>query len=180
MNVRNAFIKAFKWCPGVTEAANFIPDKEISEKKLFLMSTIVLSSFVGLMLYAFQATPPSYDWVIRFNAANVDDQTDWYVVKKTATMDGVYNISIKVDAPVDERVRIQWFSRHEGHLVNDLIYVDDLFYANGNQLIGADASYTWSSHSQMIYKISSTSKDAVVHISIDYYGKDRYWPPGSH
>jgi hypothetical protein len=145
-----------------------------------ILSTIALSSFIGLVLYAFQATPPSYDWVIGFSEANIDDQTGWYIVKKTATMDGVYDIDVNVETPADERVRIQWFSRNEGNLVHDLVYVDGLFYANGNQLIGADVGYTWEGHSPMIYKVTSTSQDAVVYISIDYSGKDPYWPPGTH
>lgn len=180
MNVRNAFIRTFKWCPGVSKAANFFPDKEVSEKKIAFIGSITLISFIGLVLYGFQKTPACYDWVIGFEEASIDELTGLYAVKKTASMDGVYNISMIVDTPDDERVRIQWFSRTEDNLINDLVYLDGLFYANGNQIIGADAHYTWSSHCPIIYKISSTSKDAVVHISIDYEGKDRYWPPGSH
>ena len=181
MNLRTAFTKMLGWCPGASAAALFIPDKEISERKMTTITIMTLVSFMGVVAYGVMWTPRSYSWSIDFSGSAVDDETGMCLEEVSAGLDGVYNITITFDAPNSERVRVQWFSRTDSDLLYELVYRNGSVFAHGNDEVSSTSTYTdtWGRHYRTIWKVFSTSRDVKVDIVVDYVGKDPWWPPGS-
>lgn len=181
MNLRTAFTKTLGWCPGTAAAARFIPDKEISERKMTAIIIVTLVAFTGVVTYGIMWTPRSYSWSIDFSGSTVDEETGMCLEEVSAGLDGIYNITITFDAPDSEMVRIQWFSRNENSLLHDLVYRNGTVYSHGNTKVSSTPTYTgtWDRHYRTIWKVFATSRDAKVDIVVDYVGKDPWWPPCS-
>jgi len=181
MNLRTAFKKTFGWCPGVESAARFIPDREVSERKITVITMVTLVSFMGVVAYGVMWTPRSFSWSIDFTGSAVDDLTGMYLEEVSAGLDGIYNITITFDAPDSEMVSVQWFSRTESSLLYELVYRNGSVYAHGNTEVSSTPTYTgtWGRHWRTMWEVFSTSRDSEVIIVVDYVGRDPWWPPGS-
>ena len=66
MNLRKITLKYMGWCPGVRAAARFIPDKDISNKRLMQSYVLITIAALGVgvpyLLYFEPEPPPS--WII--------------------------------------------------------------------------------------------------------------------
>ena len=64
MNLKQGFLRAFKWCPGVDVAANFLPNKEYSKRTVMLRLTSSIFGFILLgLMFAGVPVPAKYPFV---------------------------------------------------------------------------------------------------------------------
>jgi len=77
MNLRRTTLKYMSWCPGIEAAAHFIPDKEISNKRLMQVYVLITIAALGVgvpyLLYFEPEPPPS--WII----AERDDSSGTFI-----------------------------------------------------------------------------------------------------
>ncbi len=64
MNIKQGFLRAFKWCPGVDVATSFIPDKEYSKNTVMLRLTGSIFGFILLgLMFAGVPVPAKYPFI---------------------------------------------------------------------------------------------------------------------
>ena len=176
MNLHSLTLRYLGWCPGVDSIAMWIPDKEYSDRRVFAYSMTVFIVILGLSLYgSFARGPQSYSWDIEFTEAPVDDITGDYVVKKTAGMDGVYNISIWAESTPGEYVRIRLMDGQEYQVHAEWRISDGVVWLAQDEH-GSRFDSPWNMRSPTIWKVYSSSRDQKVHIRITYWKKEPVWP----
>ena len=130
---------------------------------------------LGLSLYSFTRTPQSYSWDIEFTDAPVDDITGDYMVKKTASMDGVYNISIWAESTPGEYIRIRFTDGLEYNVHAEWRISDGEVWL-AQEEYGSRFDSPWGMRSSTAWKVYSSSRDQKVHIRITYWKTEPFWP----
>ena len=175
MNPRALTLRYLSWCPGVNHVAAWVPDKEYSDKQVFRSSMLAFAVILGLSFYSFARTPQSYSWDIEFTDAPVDDITGDYVVRKTASMDGVYNISIWAESTPGEYIRIRFTDGREYQVHAEWRISDGVVWLAQDEC-GSRFDSPWGMRSSTSWKVYSSSRDQKVHIRITYWEKEPAWP----
>jgi hypothetical protein len=160
----------------VHNAARWIPDRDYSNRKLFIVSFITLVTVIGIPLYySYAFGPPSYSWDIEFTNAPIDDFTGMYVVEKNVNInsrDSVYNLTIWADTTPGNNILIQvirpgppssWDTLEQTWTIDEHGVIQSPPDVYGTKIDGK-----WSWFGSTIWKISSSSRDQVVHIRIKY------------
>ena len=175
MNPRTLFTKYLGWCPGVESAAKWVPDRDLSNRNLFLFTVITIGSIIGFPLYFYYVSgQPSYSWGINFTGAPLDNVSGMYVVQKQLDIkskDSIYNLTIWADMTPGKGVMIQvirpgapssWDTLLQTWTINE----DGLIQGTPDKF-GTRYSDEWAFwFGSTTWRVSSSSRDQVVHIRI--------------
>ncbi|MFH2111669.1 MAG: hypothetical protein ABIJ47_10480 [Candidatus Bathyarchaeota archaeon] len=175
MNPRTLTLRYLGWCPGANQVAAWVPDKEYSDKQVFRSSMFAFAVIISLSLYSFTRTPQSYSWDIEFTDAPVDDITGDYMVRKTASMDGVYNISIWAESTPGEYILIRFTDGREYQVHAEWRISDGVVWL-AQEEYGSIFDSPWGMRSSTAWKIYSSSRDQKAHIRITYWKTEPVWP----
>jgi hypothetical protein len=175
MNPRTLTLRYLGWCPGVHYVAAWVPDKEYSDKHVFRTSMLAFAIILSLSYYSFARKPQSYSWDIDFIDAPVDDITGDYVIRKTASMDGVYNISIWAESTPGDYIRIRFTDSRE-YQVHAEWRISDGVVRLAQDEYGSRFDSPWGMRSSTAWKVYSSSREQKVHIRITYWKKEPVWP----
>jgi hypothetical protein len=174
------------WCPGVSAAARFVPDKEYSDRKVFASSVIVLSAIIGLSLsFSLTRKPQSISWDIEFAEASYDDVLGMYVIEKNIDIHGIYNVTVWTDSMEGENVLIRLLWRGstswvgggttETLLLEWRIREGVIQYAQDVYELPYSTSEYFSYPT--VWKVYSNSRDQKVYIRIQYWKEIPVWQP---
>lgn len=76
---------------------------------MILLTSIVIAFIVFMAGSFIVATPESYSWDISFEDTSFDELNKKYLVDKTISFSGIYEIEVRVDSPENKTTMIQIF-----------------------------------------------------------------------
>jgi len=176
MNFHKITLKYLGWCPGIEAAASFIPDHEVSNRKVILLTSIAMSFIVFMAGSYIVATPESYSWDISFEDAPFNELNKKYLVDKTISFSGIYEIEVWVDSTENKTTMIQIFQGNLGSIH------DVWTFRNGEFVFGTSSSpnitTTMEMHNTYIWRVLSQSNETIVHIRINFKEFNLNYPRG--
>ena len=141
-------------------------------------------------------TPPrSYAWDLGFEEAEYDEAFKMYVKEESRDFRGEYLLRIWVEAPENNTVQVhllQGFDRPWGSgglrtrevekqfgIRTTWTFRNDKVYWSGeSQPQGSEVDSEWDLYNPYRFRACSQSRDAVVHIRIEFLRTDLNWPWG--
>jgi len=149
---------------------------DISNRKMILLTSIVIAFIVFMAGSFIVATPESYSWDISFEDTSFDELNKKYLVDKTISFSGIYEIEVRVDSPENKTTMIQIF---QGNLATIL---DVWTFRNGEFVVGTSSSpnitTTMEMHNTYIWRVLSESNETIVHIRINFKEFNLHYPRG--
>lgn len=149
---------------------------DISNQKVILLTSIVIAFIVFMAGSYVIATPESYSWDISFEDTLFDELNKKYLVDKTISFSGIYEIEVRVDSPENKTTMIQIF---QGNLATIL---DVWTFRNGEFVVGTSSSpnitTTMEMHNTYIWRVLSESNETIVHIRINFKEFNLHYPRG--
>lgn len=176
MNLRTITLKYLGWCPGVEAAARFIPDHDVSERGMILFSSIGMLFIVIIAYFYIVTTPESYSWDISFEDASFDELNNKYLVDKTVSFSGVYEVNVWIDSPENKTTMIQIFQRDLGSILSVWTFRNGKFFFGSS--FYPNITRTMEMHNIYIWRVLSESNETIVHIRINFKEFNLYYPRG--
>ena len=116
MNIKQDFLRAFKWCPGVDVAANLMPDKEYSKRAVILRITGSIIGFILLgLMFAGVPVPAKFPFI----GLKIRTNQETYVEGEAVSVEFVFSNQMPFT------IRLEPFSYYE----------EALYRIENNQLI---------------------------------------------
>jgi len=149
---------------------------DTSNRKVVLLTSIVIAFIVFMAVSFIVATPESYSWDISFEDTLFDELNKKYRVDKTISFSGIYEIEVRVDSLENKTTMIQIF---QGNLATIL---DVWTFRNGEFVVGTSSSAnittTMEMHNTYIWRVLSESNETIVHIRINFKKFNLNYPRG--
>jgi hypothetical protein len=171
MNLRKITLIYMGWCPGVKSAAQFIPDKDIPNKRLRQVSYVGGLIFLLYLIYHVVATPRSYAWDVGFENARYDEIYEMYVKEVEGVFNGIYSLKMWAEAPENNHMLIILYQVGNKNYPRYIFrYRDGMFYDAGQPLTCYGTQYEgeWDLDRHYVWRAYSESKNAVFHIIVDF------------
>lgn len=160
------------------------------ERKPIMMMIIGLIFVVTFFYYVNSVTTPprSYAWDLDFEEAEYDEAFKMYVREESREFRGEYLLRIWVDAPENTTVQVhllQGFDRpyRSGGLrtreVEKQFGIRATWTFRNNKPKGSEVNTEWDLYTPYRFRACSQSRDAVVHIRIEFQRIDPNYPWGS-
>lgn len=168
MNLRAITLKYMGWCPGMKNAAQFIPNREIPNERLKQVSTLGGLIFLSYLVYNVVAPPRSYAWDLGFENAKYDDIYKMYVREAVGSFGGIYSFKMWAETPENTTILVQIYAVENKNYPRALYtYRNDMFYYGGKP-VGKHYEGEWEFNDHYVWRVYSESKEAVFYVRLNF------------